>query len=96
MNKQKILILTAKYGNGHIQVAKTLEKRCMERGMDVIVCDLYQESHPLITEFTKYLYLKSFSFGKQFYRLFYYGVDKMYNKRVMNVYYTMGRKNLNK
>lgn len=94
MNKQKILILTAKYGNGHIQVAKTLEKRCMERGMDVIVCDLYQESHPLITEFTKYLYLKSFSFGKQFYRLFYYGVDKMYNKRVMNVYYTMGRKKL--
>lgn len=94
MRKPKILILTAKYGNGHIQVASTLEKNIAERGLQVIVCDLYRESHPLITEITKYLYLKSFSFGKQFYRLFYYGVDKMYNKRVMNVYYTMGRKRL--
>ncbi|WP_243290813.1 diglucosyl diacylglycerol synthase [Bacillus sp. FJAT-47783] len=90
----KILILTAKYGNGHIQVAKTLEQRCKQLGMNVVLSDLYQESHPVITEVTKYLYLKSFSVGKQFYRLFYYGVDKMYDKRVLNVYYKMGNKRL--
>lgn len=88
------MILTANYGNGHIQVAKTLEEKCRQLGMDVVVSDLYQESHPIITEVTKYLYLKSFSVGKQFYRLFYYGVDKMYDKRVMNIYYKMGNKRL--
>jgi len=94
MNNPKALILTAKYGNGHVQVANTLEKKCKQLNMDVVVCDLYREAHPIITEVTKYLYLKSFSYGKQFYRLFYYGVDKMYNKRIMNIYYSMGFKRL--
>lgn len=94
MNNPKALILTAKYGNGHVQVAHTLEKKCKQLKMDVVVCDLYREAHPVITEITKYLYLKSFSYGKQFYRLFYYGVDKMYNKRLMNIYYSMGFKRL--
>ncbi|MTH52090.1 diglucosyl diacylglycerol synthase [Bacillus mangrovi] len=94
-SKQKVLILTAKYGNGHVQVANTLVNHCRDMGLkDVIVCDLYNESHPVFSEITQYLYLKSFSIGKQFYRLFYYGVDKMYNKRMMNLYYKMGHKRL--
>lgn len=36
----------------------------------------------------------SFSIGKQFYRLFYYGVDKIYNKRKFNIYFKMGNKRL--
>lgn len=94
MSNPKVLILTAKYGNGHVQVAKTLQNRCQQLGMKVVVSDLYRESHPVITEVTKYLYLKSFSFGKEFYKWFYYGVDKMYNKRVMNIYYKMGNSRL--
>ncbi|WP_026562605.1 diglucosyl diacylglycerol synthase [Bacillus sp. J37] len=91
----KVLILTAKYGNGHVQVAKTLEEKCKELGFKkVIVCNLYSESFPVFSEITQYLYLKSFSIGKQFYRLFYYGVDKMYNKRLMNLYFIMGHKRL--
>ena len=43
---------------------------------DVIVCDLFGESHPVITDITKYLYLKSYTIGKELYRLFYYGVEK--------------------
>ncbi|AZB43264.1 diglucosyl diacylglycerol synthase [Bacillus sp. FJAT-42376] len=94
-SKQKVLILTAKYGNGHVQVANTLVNHCRNMGIEnVIVCDLYNESHPVFSEITQYLYLKSFSIGKQFYRLFYYGVDKMYNKRMMNLYYKMGHKRL--
>ncbi|TXC93211.1 diglucosyl diacylglycerol synthase [Metabacillus litoralis] len=92
---KKVLILTAKYGNGHVQVAKTLEKKCKDLGFEkIVVCNLYSESFPIFSEITQYLYLKSFSIGKQFYRLFYYGVDKIYNKRMMNLYFKMGHKRL--
>ncbi len=92
---KKVLILTAKYGNGHVQVAKTLENKCKDLGFEkIVVCNLYSESFPIFSEITQYLYLKSFSIGKQFYRLFYYGVDKIYNKRMMNLYFKMGHKRL--
>lgn len=94
-SNSKVLILTAKYGNGHVQVAKTLENKCKELGFKkVSICNLYSESFPIFSEITQYLYLKSFSIGKQFYRLFYYGVDKIYNKRMMNLYFKMGHKRL--
>lgn len=94
-SNSKVLILTAKYGNGHVQVAKTLENKCKELGFEkVVVCNLYSESFPIFSEITQYLYLKSFSIGKQFYRIFYYGVDKIYNKRMMNLYFKMGHKRL--
>jgi len=94
-SNSKVLILTAKYGNGHVQVAKTLENKCKELGFNkVTICNLYSESFPIFSEITQYLYLKSFSIGKQFYRLFYYGVDKIYNKRMMNLYFKMGHKRL--
>ena len=42
-----------------MQVAKTLEQTFRQKGIkDVIVCDLFGESHPVITDITKYLYLK--------------------------------------
>ncbi|MFJ5963078.1 diglucosyl diacylglycerol synthase [Bacillus sp. NPDC093026] len=92
---KKILILTANYGNGHMQVAKTLYDECKSQGFEhVTVSNLYQESNPIVSEVTQYLYLKSFSIGKQFYRLFYYGVDKIYNKRKFNIYLKMGNKRL--
>lgn len=94
MNTNKrVLILTANYGNGHVQVAKTLYEQCVRLGFQhVTVSNLYQESNPIVSEVTQYLYLKSFSIGKQFYRLFYYGVDKIYNKRKFNIYFKMGNK----
>ncbi|MGG0186890.1 diglucosyl diacylglycerol synthase [Bacillus rhizoplanae] len=91
----KVLILTAHYGNGHIQVAKTLEQTFRQRGFeDVIVCDLFSESHPVITDITKYLYLKSYTIGKELYRLFYYGVEKIYDKKIASWYANFGRKRL--
>lgn len=87
--------MTANYGNGHMQVAKTLYDECKSQGFEhVVVSNLYQESNPIVSEVTQYLYLKSFSIGKQFYRLFYYGVDKIYNKRKFNIYLKMGNKRL--
>ena len=91
----KVLILTAHYGNGHVQVAKTLEQTFRQKGIeDVIVCDLFGESHPFITDITKYLYLKSYTIGKELYRLFYYGVEKIYDKKIASWYANFGRKRL--
>ncbi|PFZ13819.1 diglucosyl diacylglycerol synthase [Bacillus pseudomycoides] len=91
----KVLILTAHYGNGHVQVAKTLAQTFRQKGIeDVIVCDLFGESHPVITDITKYLYLKSYTIGKELYRLFYYGVEKIYDKKIASWYANFGRKRL--
>ncbi|MBD1380190.1 diglucosyl diacylglycerol synthase [Metabacillus arenae] len=91
----KILILTEKYGNGHFQVAKTLKQEFENLDFNkVVISELYNESHPIISKITKFLYIKSFSVGKQFYKLFYYGVDKIYNKRFMNIYFKLGSKRL--
>ncbi|MCP8970991.1 diglucosyl diacylglycerol synthase [Ectobacillus ponti] len=95
VNAPKVLILTAHYGNGHVQVANTLEKAFRQRGIqNVIVCDLFAESHPVITDITKYLYLKSYTIGKELYRLFYYGVEKIYDKKIAVWYANFGRKRL--
>ncbi|WP_028399845.1 diglucosyl diacylglycerol synthase [Ectobacillus panaciterrae] len=91
----RVLILTAHYGNGHVQVAKTLEQTFRQRGIEnVIVCDLFAESHPVLTDITKYLYLKSYTIGKELYRLFYYGVEKIYDKKIAVWYANFGRKRL--
>ncbi|QFT89313.1 Processive diacylglycerol beta-glucosyltransferase [Bacillus sp. THAF10] len=96
MNQQtKILILTASYGNGHIQVARSLYDECIRRGFTCTkICNLYSESHPFITEITEKLYSKSFSYGKHFYKLFYYGTDKASRKKLLRWYYSYGYKRL--
>jgi len=81
MGKPKILILTTTYGNGHLQVARALEERFMLKNCaDVVVRDIYQETNPRLYEWTKKLYLKSYTKGgRQLYRIFYYssqGISK--------------------
>ncbi|WP_379971066.1 diglucosyl diacylglycerol synthase [Ectobacillus sp. sgz5001026] len=94
-NNPKVLIFTAHYGNGHAQVAKTLEQAFHQRGIkQVIVRDLFTESHPVLTDITKYLYLKSYTIGKDLYRLFYYGVEKIYNKKFARWYANFGKRRL--
>ena len=55
---------------------------------------MFGESHPFITDITKYLYLKSYTIGKELYRLFYYGVEKIYDKKIASWYANFGRKRL--
>lgn len=91
----KIIILTASYGNGHLQVADSLYQECLNRGFkNVSICNLYAESHPFFSELTEKLYKKSFTFGKQFYKLFYYGTDRMQSKKLLRWYYNYGFKRL--
>lgn len=81
MNLPKVLILTTNYGEGHLQVANALKEEFSSFGVTCTSRDLYYETSPLINEWTRKVYLKSYSSsGKQFYRLFYYG-SKQISKR---------------
>lgn len=80
----KILLLTGSYGNGHLKVSNTLKKTFSKMGKnDVIESDLYHVSHPLLTRASKYLYIKSFNYGKKLYGLIYYGGSR--NKRFFDI-----------
>lgn len=67
-----IVILTAGYGNGHIQVAHTLEQSLYRSGAgSVSIIDLYQEAYPGMNSLSRHLYLYSPYFSA--YGLDYYG-----------------------
>ncbi|WP_261306438.1 MGDG synthase family glycosyltransferase [Paenibacillus andongensis] len=56
----RVLILTASYGNGHIQASKALEQQFLRRGIDQVkVVNLMQEGHPFINLITTSLVNKS-------------------------------------
>lgn len=89
----KILILTTNYGNGHLQVARSLEQELSSHsGNTVLVKDLFYETSPFIHEWTKKIYLKSFTpGGRQIYRLFYYSskeISKRKNLKVLSYGYS--------
>lgn len=68
----KIMILTAGYGNGHIQVSRTLQQSFHKHGIDdVKIIDLYQEAHPGLNLISQYLYAQSSNFS--IYGFNYYG-----------------------
>jgi len=56
---RKIMILSAGYGNGHMEVSKALMHKFQHYGAFVRLVDLFQEAHPVINSITKFLYTKS-------------------------------------
>ncbi|MDQ0246617.1 processive 1,2-diacylglycerol beta-glucosyltransferase [Bacillus fengqiuensis] len=94
--RPKILILTAAYGNGHVQVANVLKDQfiqCSEA--DVIISSIYAESYPTLTPISENVYLKSYTpVGKPIYSLFYHGIAKVYDKRIAKWFVNLGRKRL--
>lgn len=88
---KKVLILTTNYGSGHFQVARALEERFMlDNSTEVHIRDLYKETNPLFYEFTKKLYLKSYTKGgRQLYRMFYYGSQEI-TKRKQLLFFSYG------
>lgn len=97
MRKPKVLILTANYGNGHLQVAHALQERfALKDRADVSVRNIYQETNPRLNEWTRKLYLKSFTkSGKHLYRLFYYSSQEI-TKRPNILLFPYGYSTLNK
>jgi len=88
MRKPKVVILTTNYGNGHLQVARALEECFLHKNQaNVVVRDIYQETNPRLHEWTKKLYLKSYTkSGRQLYRLFYYSSQEITKSRPLKIF----------
>lgn len=72
-NRVKVLILSASYGDGHVQVSRALQNRFREKGIrQVKVVDLFTEAHPVINSFVRYMYIKSFSLAPYVYGWLYH------------------------
>ncbi|WP_158289410.1 MGDG synthase family glycosyltransferase [Paenibacillus flagellatus] len=68
----KALVLTASYGDGHIQVARSLEQALRRNGIEhVSVLDLLKEAHPVMDAVAKFVYDRSLAASS--YGLHYYG-----------------------
>jgi processive 1,2-diacylglycerol beta-glucosyltransferase len=87
MSGPKILLLTANYGNGHLQVAHSLKEEFISHSdTTIIMKDLFYETSPLIHEWTKKIYLKSYTkSGRQIYRLFYYSSKQISKRKNFNI-----------
>lgn len=72
----KILILTGSYGNGHLEVTRSLIMELNKRGItNIVTSDLFYEAHPFLTNVTRKLYIKSFTKGQTIYGYLYYKSD---------------------
>ncbi len=89
-----VLILTAKYGSGHMQAAKVLAKELNEKGYSIVISDLFEESYPSISQMTQHLLIKSFLYGQTFYKWFYYGTNKLNHKGLIQFSKYLGKKRL--
>ncbi len=74
VNSKKILILTAPFGSGHLQVSSSLTEEFLKHN-NVIVeeYDLYSEEFPTLSKTIQKAYLKTYKpIGKDIYRMLYY------------------------
>lgn len=78
-----VLILAASYGDGHLQVARVLQKGLNKKGVkNVRILDLFAEAHPHINEFMRYVYLKSFTVAPSVYGWVYNMSKDMQQERI--------------
>ncbi|WP_248926161.1 MGDG synthase family glycosyltransferase [Paenibacillus hamazuiensis] len=72
----RILILTASYGDGHLQAARSLKAAFEQQETGLVhIMDLMKEAHPIINKITTTLYIKSMltsQFGFDYYGWSYY------------------------
>ncbi|MFJ5624056.1 glycosyltransferase [Peribacillus loiseleuriae] len=94
MRRASALVLTAHYGNGHLQVANVIASELKQKGFEPIISDLFGESYPVFTTFTQSLLVKSVSYGPSFYKWFYYGTKKVNSKGLSQFSRYLGRKRL--
>lgn len=54
-----ILILTATYGEGHLQVSEALREALVRQGYGARILDLFREAHPRLNALARFLYKQS-------------------------------------
>ena len=84
-----ILILTAPFGNGHKMVAQSLKQTFSKKGCNVLLYDIFTESHPIITNNISKTYTRIFNMGNT-YSHFYYGIEKISKTKLIKVYGRFG------
>lgn len=94
MRRPTALVLTARYGSGHLQAARVIAGELDRKGFEPVVSDLFGESYPAITNFTQALLIKSYSYGPSFYKWFYYGTNKLNYMGLAQFSRYLGRKRL--
>lgn len=74
MKAKKVLILTTNYGDGHLKVARSVEKELLKKdpNIQVKILNLFHEAHPYINKCIRYLYIKCYSKIPLAYNLLYY------------------------
>ncbi|WP_051217320.1 MGDG synthase family glycosyltransferase [Paenibacillus assamensis] len=83
MKRPKIFILTASYGDGHVQVANAIKEQFKRYEVDVRIINLMEEAHPHWDSFVKYIYLQSSKWaalGIDYYGWSYYSTRKITRK----------------
>ncbi|UQZ84737.1 Processive diacylglycerol beta-glucosyltransferase [Paenibacillus konkukensis] len=98
-HKPKILILTASYGDGHLQAARALKQSFLNQGVECVrVVDLMREAHPFLNTITTTLYLTSTQtskFGLDYYGWSYYMTRETKPDLAWNRYFKIiGKKKL--
>ena len=78
-----VLILFARYGEGHIQVAEALKQAFEKHGaVRVVLLDLFQQSHPVVNAISKLIYRESFTWLSALYGWSYYRTKEMSHDRL--------------
>jgi processive 1,2-diacylglycerol beta-glucosyltransferase len=84
----RILLLYASYGNGHLQVSSSLQECFKNNGVaHVTMIDLFAEAYPLLNDFTKFLYKKSFTLFPHLYGWLYYKTQKMQHESMISQWF---------
>lgn len=84
-----ILILTAPFGNGHKMAAESLKETFSQKGCNVLLYDIFTESHPLITNNISKTHTRIFNMGNTYSHL-YYGIDKISKTKLIKIYGKFG------
>jgi processive 1,2-diacylglycerol beta-glucosyltransferase len=95
----RILILTAKFGDGHLQASRALKQSFLDQGIeDVKVIDLLKEAHPVLNGISRKLYITSTrtsNYGLDYYGWSYYFTRNNKYNRSWNRYFNyLGHKKL--
>ncbi len=75
----RVLILSASYGEGHQQAALAVQDALIEQnpGIEITIVDYMRMVHPIINSVARYCYLKSVRFAPKLYGLFYKGTSRI-------------------
>ncbi|CAM3751365.1 glycosyltransferase [Cohnella lubricantis] len=64
----RIIIVYASFGDGHRQAALALQQSFSSLGAaNIVLLDLMAEAHPILNEFSRYFYMKSYTLWPQVY-----------------------------